>query len=149
MHTQHIIFIAQYIKHTQHAYIHHAICTCNMPLCVTPMHCSYILIHDRVLVSSPVQNFYFRFRCFRFRFRSRVSRLQLLITTTPKTARCSRTRVMDIPARPEVSCLSLTIHVIKEFTAITMHRTELVSRRQTLTRERREHEAHMEGHGFW
>ena len=64
---------------------------------------------------------------------------------------------MDIPARPEVSCLSLTIHV-KEFTTITMHRTELVSRRQTLTRERREsgsarltsrgHEARMEGHGL-
>ena len=32
---------------------------------------------------------------------------------------------------------------------LTMHRTELVLRRQTLTRERREHEAHMEGHGFW
>ena len=66
---------------------------------------------------------------------------------------------MDIPARPEVSCLSLTTHVIKEFTTITMHRTELVLRRQTLTREwresgsarltSREHEAHMmEGHGL-
>ena len=88
----------------------------NMPLCVTPMHMqlviSYILIHDRVLVSSPVQNFDFRFRCSRFRsrFRSRVSRLQLLITTTPKTARCCRKRVMDIPAKPEVSCLSCTYY---------------------------------------
>ena len=61
-----------------------------------------------------------------------------LLTTTPKTARCCRKRVMDIPARPEVSCLSLTIRVIKEFTTITMHRTELVSRRQTLTQERRD-----------
>ena len=34
---------------------------------------------------------------------------------------------MDMPARPEVSCLSLTIQVIKEFTTITMHRTELAS----------------------
>ena len=123
MHTQYIFIMhAQYIimqniptkcqAHT--TYIHNILTcnmyACNMPLCVTPMHMqlviSYILIHDRVLVSSPVQNFDFRFRCFRSRFRSRVSRLQLLITTTPKTARCCRKRVMGIPAKPEVSCLS-------------------------------------------
>ena len=51
-----------------------------------------------------------------------LSCLESRFTTTPKTARCCRKRVMDIPARPEVSCLSLTIHIIKEFTTITMHR---------------------------
>ena len=47
---------------------------------------SYTNTRPPLLVSSPIQNFDFRFRCFRFRSRSRVSRLQLLITTTPKTA---------------------------------------------------------------
>ena len=32
-------------------------------------------------------------------------------------------RTMDIPARPRVSCLSLTIHVVEAFTTITVYRT--------------------------